>query len=558
MRIIAATGEFNLPTNFETQLTKYNVMLTTAGEQTNPITLPPTPNNLKLVGYSNRIDAYYKPLKDIQVTVYNGISIRQANLGIHTADDEDGISCTLYFGTGDLYSKFEDAKLASLPWSIIKSPDYDTQDNTERVQYLIDLLKSEYNSEPSNNDFFCAPVITEKDVTKRVNGQLYTEKFILNGFETRKYVTTIQDITYPITGTFHVYKVHKMEGEYEQTHVVDSADVNFTIGYGMTPFLKLKYIIDFLFTNYGYTFNYDDFKLKTRSDIWDYTAVINNVADSIYSGVLKYSQLLPDLTIKNFLSVIEKLFAAKFIVNELSQVVSLTRYEDILTANSQIDLTPYLASKPKTSEFTPVNFILNDTRVNSNTTDESEVKSQTIDLSFLNTTRTINTIPDIPNSLILDIIQIGSVIHKNSSLVIDGKTVKEEDKSMSELLISNFCRYPISKRVTNVIPDDRKRAQYKMSLPFLHQYTENSWQTELTLFQEWYSEFIDFYQNSNIPVSAKFRMPFTVLNAIDMSKPVLLNSQKMLIHTLKHDIEDKNATVEVDAELRTARSYANR
>lgn len=558
MRIITASGdEFDLPTNFEIQLTKYNVMLTNYGEQTNPITLPPTPNNLRIVDYSNRIDAYYKPLKDILVTVYDNVSIRQANLGIHTVDDEDGISCTLYFNEGELYSKIGEAKLTSLPWPIVKSPNYDTETLPQRVQYLIDLLKSEYNSEPSNNDFFCSPVITKEIVTEKVDEILYTNEFILNGFETRKYETIIQDITYPVIGTYHVYRIHKMKGEYEQTYVVNSSDVNFTIGYGMTPFLKLKYIIDFLFTNYEYTFNYDDFKLNTCWDIWDYTAIINNVADSIYSGVLKYSQLLPDLTIKNFLLIIEKLFAARFVVNELSREVSLVRYEDVFHTNSQIDLTPYLASKPKNSEFAPVSLILNDTK-NNNTTNESEIKSETIDLSLLKTTRILNTISGIPSTLTFDIIQINNIIHKNSSLIIDGETVKNEDNSMNELLISNFSNYFISKRRGLEIPDNRNRTQYKMSLPLLHQYPENSWQTGLTIFQNWYNDLFSFKLHSNIPVSAKFRMPFTLFNDIDISKPVLLNNQEMLILSLKYNIKDNNVDVEVEAELRTIRSYANR
>ena len=555
MRIIAAAGEFNLPTNFETQLTKYNVMLTSAGEQTNPITLPPTPNNLKLVGYSNRIDALYKSVTDIAVTISDGLKVRPGNLGIHTADDEDGISCTLYMGTADFYSRVAEAKLASLPWPIIKSPTYDSQTLTQRVQYLIDLLKTEYNTSNSNANFFCAPVMTNTDVSKKVNGVVYAEKMILNGFETRKYITPLEIVT-NVFGTFKSYRLHKMEGEYEQTYVVDGVDTNFTIGYGMTPFLKLKYIIDFIFSNYGYTFDYTDFVAHTRFDIFTYVAVLNNVADAIYSGVLKYQQLVPDLTIKKFLSIIEKLYAGKFIINEFTKTVNLIRYADVLESPATINLTPYLSSKLKKSEFEPVTFSLIDTRLNDSSTNDSKVTTETIEIDLLSSKTVLSNIPDIPDVFGIKYIQIGSVIHKNSTLIVDGKTIKEEDKSMSELML---CDFPTQSEAKELKPPFQDRTvYYRRSRAFLSQYNPINNETLLSVFQTWYTQYINFYRHSNIPIDGKFLIPEAVLSKIDIKQPVLVESQKMLVETIKQPTGNSDSMVEVEIRFRTLRNYIDR
>lgn len=553
MRIIAAAGEFNLPTNFETQLTKYNVMLTTSGEQTNPITLPPTPNNLKLVGYSNRIDAYYKPLRDIPVTVYNGISVRQANLGIHTSDEDDGISCTLYFGTGDLYSKFEDAKLASLPWPVVKSPNYDEETSEEQVQYLIDLLKTEYNTENSTADFFCQPLLTDKVVTKKNENGSYSENIVLNGLEAQKY-------TYlPLPGT-QSYVLGIMEGEYEQIYVEDSVDIYMTKGYGMTPFLRLKYVVNTLFSYYGYTFDYSDFASKTRSDIWDYTAILNNVADAIYTGILKYAQLLPDMTIKEFLTNIEVFYAARFIVNEKNKQVKFIRFSDVFNDTDLTDLSPYLSSKIKRSDFNPIKCVLKIDNSNTVETNDSVVKTEEIKIPFLNYKELTNEYTGLPGSVTIEMTCIKTIIHKNTSVVVDNKIVKDEDKSTNELWL---CDFDSELWYTKSAPIGGWTVKYRRSKPLLSVETiiyqqRHIYSLDLSIFNTWYNELFNFKLNSNIPLTAKFNLPTTVLESLDISKPVLLNNQKMLIHTLKHDIEDKNAIIEVEAELRTMRPYADR
>ena len=52
----------------------------------------------------------------------------------------------------------------------------------------------------------------------------------------------------------------------------------------------------------------------------------NNVADAIYAGVLLYRQLLPDVSIKDFMQNIETYYAGKFVVDNINKVVSFIKY----------------------------------------------------------------------------------------------------------------------------------------------------------------------------------------------------------------------------------------
>ncbi len=159
MRIQTKTSiDFQLPADFEAELTRYNVLISDVGEQTTPLTLPGTPHNMQLIGYSNRLDNYYKPISEMEVLVSDGLFVRPCNMAIHTADENDGISVTLYLGTGDFYSRVGDKMLSALAWPIIKST----------AQGLIDLLKTEF-FHPTDTAIFCIAQIetTQEYVWRR-------------------------------------------------------------------------------------------------------------------------------------------------------------------------------------------------------------------------------------------------------------------------------------------------------------------------------------------------------------------------------------------------------
>lgn len=551
MRIIAASGEFDLPTNFETQLTKYNVMLSKSGEQSNPITLPPTPNNLRLVGYSNRIDALYKPIIEIAVTINNGLMVRPANLSIHTADDEDGISCTLYLGTADFYSRIDEVKLNALAWPVIKSPTYDSQTEDQRVDYLIGFLKAEYNNPTTQAIFKIAPVATSQEYTFRHNGVNATSKFILNGFDKRN-----QTLQLATTNDY----LDVWAGEYVQTLIESNTAITLSKGYGITPFLKIHYVLSFIFGEYGYTLDMSEFEAITAQ--FPHWCLANNVADAIYAGVLKTKQLVPDVTVKAFINKIESKLAGKFVINEVNNKVVFKLYRNVLTAQPTIDISKYLQSKPKQQQSDFSELLLIDANDKSEKPGESE--KTTVDISFeimpygyISEIFKTNLTPS-DLQVNFSLLNVGEITHL-SSMVVTPETTKESETESSTKKIQLLYIADEWESISGSRPNYSFWNLYykKTDRLFYFELGEIS-ESTFGIINWLYDEYKTFLKNSNVPVTAKLTIPTTVLNALDISAPVLLESQKMLIESIKEPIGNQGKTVDVEVILRTLRPYIDR
>ncbi|GEM_PF-5858096 len=552
MRIITALGEFILPLNFETTLTRYNVMLTSAGEQTIPFTLPPEPANMKLLGWSNRFDSGYKPIIDLAVTIVDGLSISHGNLGIHTADDEDGISCTLYIGTADFYSQIKDVKLNSLPWPIIKSPTYDAQNLSQRIDYLISILKSEYNTPTSDAIFKIAPLATTQDYTFRFEGVNTTGRFVLNGFD--KNNQTLQLLT---TDDY----LDVFQGEYNQTLVESDTTISLSKGYGMTPFLKIDFILNFIFSNYGYTLDMSE--LETITTQYPHWCLANNIADAIYTGILKTYQLLPDTTIANFIQKIEFEFAGKFIVIEVQKKVSFKMYRNALTAQPTIDITPYLQSNPKKKESNFIDLVIKNANDKSDTVSESTKNTTDIALEimeYVNTGQTYKT--DLTPSdryIALTYTSVGEITHLNSSVISYGITKKSETEKSTEKIQLLYIPTEWNELIGSRTDYSFWKLNYRSTFPCFYLEMSEISETTLGIIQWLYEEYKEFLINSNLPITAKANIPFVILEKMNINLPVLIQNQKCLIEKIEYQIgNNPSLNDSQNITLRTLLSYENR
>ena len=573
MRIISKDNiDFVLPAGFAAELTKYNVLLSTAGEQTQPITLPPDPVNMKLIGYSHRMDAYYKPLTDLEVLVSDGLFHRWCNMGIHSADDEDGISCTLYFDSGSFYSLSEDKKLASLPWPVIKSPTYDSQTLDQRVQYLVSLIKTEFYTPSANQIFNVTQVVTTQEygyIKTRVGFPATTtvvqaNKLVLNG-----YILISDNITQylPAPSTINEYSKYyieifggkKLQGEIVQSVKEGDNNITLPLGYGMTPFLKVKYMLSVIFSGYtvdtsSITAVFPDFDLLE--------SVINNVADAIVAGVLNFSQLVPDVTVKEFISKLEERYAGKFVINNISKVVAFVRYATI-SSSPDMDITPYLCKKPKQGSADFTSLIVKYKSDQITVTDDNTDKQKTIEIDFMErkifsfekTFKNQSSTEYYYPMFTLYLCDIGDIVHKNSLIVVNGITKTKSGKTITDVQIitvdrltnSFFYRY-----------DETPIKFYTVVANFSGVYPiGGTYEGELLHpdVKSFYTEYINFLQNSNIPISAEMDFPTVVLESMNLQKPKLLQGQPVMIESIKQVLGSDSSQ---DVKLRTLRLFIGR
>lgn len=546
MRLIKAATEeeFIMPANFKPKVTRVNAMLTDESEQTAPITLPGDPLNLRLIEHAERIDNYYKPVTDMDILVSDGLMVRPANLGIHSASETDGISSTIYLGTSQFYSLIDEKKLNSLNWPIIKSPDYDNQTLAQRVTYLIGLIKAEYNAPTTDSAYRIAPLLTDKTVKPKRNGVVTEQPFILNEYYPGQYNF----------GATNEVIINKFYGEYTQQFMENDVLVDIGIGYGITPFLRIKYILEFIFGEYGFTVDFTE--LNARFIKFESLCIENNIADAIYAGRIKYSQLVPDLTIKDFLTKVSTYFGGKFIVNENSKVAKFRLFSNVLTTSADMDLSDYLSSALRQSSAEFKNLIV---KLPDETEPElaNDYPKENIDFNIHDELSVIAsyTFDIFIHEIEMRFVQTTGVLHLNSSVQVAGKTQEEDvaTNSSFDIIQINSDWSEIGQLHNYVL----KTIFYRESRNYLTYEFDGIASTLSEKLKYIYAEYSEFLLNSNIQVNSSMMLPETLLERIDLTIPKIFFGQKLMIEELDM-VLDGQPTKSIDLILRTTKKYNDR
>lgn len=321
MRIYCNEGNFDLPLGFSIEIHKTNPFLTGVGDQSVPLTLPPTKSNLALLNCTENLNSLYHPIKECTVYISDGIYSDKGKLVIDSISD-NGIDCTIYINQGSYYNTMRSKNLSDIQWPTI-NPGLDSI--SDNVQEIMTNLLSDYNKRSTHyKDIAIAPIVTGHVVYSALN------KMVPEGYNDSN---MLPHGNYNL-GAFPQSWYSPLDG---------SNGVRYAMGTGVVPCLKLSYIINHLFSNnlvnYTLDLQIDSYLKKHFEQLY----VINNVADSIINGNIQYVQLLPDVEILAFLEYFETLFNGRFIVNEQTKTVTFKHLKDIITAPAQMNMTQYKA-----------------------------------------------------------------------------------------------------------------------------------------------------------------------------------------------------------------------
>lgn len=296
--------EFQLPAGFYMELSRTNPFLTDEGSQSVPITLPPTDHNLRLVGALHRGVWTRRPVRRLLVRVQHGAVNMRGSLAIDSAHRKEGIGCTFYTSEGQLYETIGEKLLGDLEWPV------DTIQGgiSARISEMKSVMRGD-----NSKDYFVFPTITDNEFGQEKPG--YGDKFIIN------------DMFIASTSPLDI----KFVGETPRKWITGEGDsrveIDLPVGYGIDPFLKMSYILRFIFSQFGYTLRQNHFDTETSLSR---LVLINNTADAICdNGTLYYKQLIPDKTkVMDFLNVIRTKFGLEFI--EDGQFVKIGLWNDAL------------------------------------------------------------------------------------------------------------------------------------------------------------------------------------------------------------------------------------
>lgn len=393
-----ATGEvFNVVPEFKLELRNTSPIFNELGSKTISTSLPKTPHNIKLLGFSHRLDIRDKPKLKIPVIVSSGSYVRTGMLYESSAYNTEGtFGITIAFDEGIMYEAMSNillTELSNLP--VIES-------TPGGLYSMMNNLFTTNNQEDHLSVFY-------------VNFKKQTYKEENNG-EKDAYWSEY------VNGPKSLGVGEAALAKREITFVIeDNSPVEISVpeGYGITPFVRVWYLLELIFGHFGYQIESnpfkDDFQLKRL-------CVLNNTVDAIVTGTLDYKQLLPPVSINDFLNALYCRFGMKVSFDSNTNTVDLILIRDVFrTDNQMIPLS--LSALPDIDYTEPKQLKLSVAK----NLDESDTETDTYE-EFL--AKYNNTIGEIENMLVS--VSVGGIYYDpRSGQFYQCSTINSEKKRLS-------------------------------------------------------------------------------------------------------------------------------
>jgi hypothetical protein len=324
MHLLINNTPLDLSPDFAIEMEERNPFFSEVGAQSLPMQLPFSPHNLALLGRPERIAGTLKLNNEHDAIIRHGMFQKSGQLHIFSANKENGIDATFYINDGEFYTKIKDVHMEYINFT--NDPDYNpdpftgtpAQKAAQWMQRFEAVQRGQYQA-----PYAIFPVCTNIEEKTDDNNNKYYDYEYLN-------LPNLTDVSqpglYPLVG-------------YEERTV---NDVQCPVGYGITPFLYLRYTLQMLFKHFGYELQPS---LFDTDDNLSKIVLLNNNADTICAGNLDYRQLLPDCSVTTFLDALRNKFCCEFIPDGRSKTVHIHFFQhDALVPD--MDLSDFVIDKP--------------------------------------------------------------------------------------------------------------------------------------------------------------------------------------------------------------------
>lgn len=315
--------EFQLPAEFHPELSRTNPFLTDEGSQSVPLTLPASEHNMKLIGFPHRFVATKRPEVKLPVIFSDGSSWMRGTLFIESASRKEGVKCTFYINEGQLYEKLKDMKMGDIEWPI---NDTGLSGSTEedRVRSRLNEFLQIIRGEKIQTDYYIFPVKSTYPIKRKGKDYSYEGNLTLNEVTSDD---TESSISFPQKDST-VFYIDP-----------DETEISCPVGYGVTPFLTISFVVKYLFNSLGYSIDVGFF---SRDQSLYRLVLLNNTADTICKGgVINYKHLIPEnMTVMDFLDTLRYKFGIEFV--ERNKTIEIKEWYSILRHTPDLDLTQYI------------------------------------------------------------------------------------------------------------------------------------------------------------------------------------------------------------------------
>lgn len=299
MNITHPSGEdYDLYPGTQIEITRYNPFFHSRGEQSIPVSLPATSKNLQLLGYPDRLDNINKAASRLDTTIRSGSYSVIGRQAILSAQWKGSIETSFYINEGAFYEKMSDITLSE----IFSGKKIEFANIDAAISFMENLITSD------DHRFAVFEVVTDN--------------YKLN------------ELGY-FSGSYYFIK------ERETEEFIDNANVTIPKGFYITPFIKVKYVLQEVLSHLGYTLGPSFLDNAPFKDM----VFLNDNLDTIVSNSINYVDLVPNITVKKLLDVIRK-FNVEFVPDERNRIINIELFDKGLQEPPSTDLTPYTISIP--------------------------------------------------------------------------------------------------------------------------------------------------------------------------------------------------------------------
>lgn len=291
MKIIHPSGQsYDIFPGTDLELTRYNPFFNDLGEQSIPISLPGSKHNMELLGHPDRTDNKNKPSSRIDTLIQSGAFSAKARQAILSAKKNGTIESSFYLNEGAFYEKTRDLTLHD----IFAGESVQFENVQSAATFVYSLLSTHDDRFSCFMVYGLGKTLNMPDPTG--NGKFY----------------------------------HHVDRE----ETVDEKPVIIPAGMFITPFIKVKYVLQHIMEHIGYTLEASFMDVAPFNNM----VFLNNNADTILAGTINFVDIVPDMSVNEFFNILRK-FNCEIIPDEVYKKINIILFNDILEDVLTDDLT---------------------------------------------------------------------------------------------------------------------------------------------------------------------------------------------------------------------------
>lgn len=330
MEIEVEKGILDLDKESDINIERTNPLLNEQGSMSLPFSIKRTSKNDYLLNFPHKYERKNIFKIDKEANIRSGLLNENATLKILSVDAEK-IESVFYLFESSFYNQVKEVKLTTVfdgverwfqPYSVTRE---------DRINYILDMLENMIVS-PCNysEDFTIFPAVINCEISPQA---------LENGVGgTAVSQDVINEVYYDFEPEHDPVIKLKAKESYQYTDDNENL-ITIPAGYGVSPFLRFRYVLHKIFEYLGLTLEPSIFDTDISCRMW---CVLNNTKDAVMNGYLKESQLVPDCTVNDFLDIIRTKLCCDFFINTVEKTARLVLFNDVLDKEPDMDLTPFL------------------------------------------------------------------------------------------------------------------------------------------------------------------------------------------------------------------------